>query len=406
VKRNFLVVVANVPLREALARDLRTKGFTVTRAVSGVEAERVVKTVSFDAVLVESHLPDMSAEELRGRIEKARPECRVVIMTSFDLVRNSPEQLQYGPDDYLIRSDQLFDLLHAPHDAGQEGSSLSVSHRGNVALIQVIDVLVGLLEVDENFFGGFSHKAMQLAREVALELSADEETVQEVTLAALLRDAGKVDIEPEVLTEQGAYTEEQKTQMRQHVEASLRLFEHIQFPWKVLPVIRGHHERYDGNGYPDGLRGREIPMGARIVAVVDAYVALTSDRSHREAQEPDTALKNLMLEAGRQFDPEVIEAFQRVLDKRLAGRKIKQTPRVLVVDSQEDFRSISTGTRRRRFSCWKRFGKTRRCVAYRSPFFPDAPSAWSRSVRSERASTSSCARPTTWKSSSPGCRTS
>jgi len=340
VKRNFLVVVANVPLREALARDLRAKGFTVTRAVSGVEAERVVKTVSFDAVLVESHLPDMSAEELKGRIEKARPECRVVIMTSFDLVRNSPEQLQYGSDDYLIRSEQMFDLLRAPHDAGQDGSSLSVGHRGNVALIQVIDVLVGLLEVDERFFGGFSHKAMQLAREVALELSADEETVQEVILATLLRDSGKVDVEPEVLTEEGSFNDDQKAHMRKHVDASLRLFEHIQFPWKVLPVIRGHHERYDGKGYPDGLRGREIPVGARIVAVVDSYVALTSERPHRDALDPDAALERLMREAGRQFDPEVIEAFQRVLDKRLSRRKVKKAPRVLLVDSQEDFRKL------------------------------------------------------------------
>jgi putative two-component system response regulator len=333
--------VANVPLREALARDLRGKGFTVTRAVSGMEAERVVKSVSFDAVLVESHLPDMSADELKARIQKTRPECRVIIMTSFDLVRNSPEQLQYGPEDYLIRTEQMFDLLRPPvRDAGQDGSSLSVGHRGNVALIQVIDVLVGLLEVDERFFGGFSHKAMHLAREVALELSAGEEAVQEVTLAALLRDLGKVDVEPEVLSERGPYTDDQKANMRKHVEGSQRLFEHIQFPWKVLPVIRGHHERYDGKGYPDGLRGREIPIGARIIAVVDAYVAMTSERSHREALEPDAALQRLMHEAGRQFDPEIVETFQRVLDKRLPSRKVKKAPRVLLVDSQEDFRKL------------------------------------------------------------------
>jgi response regulator RpfG family c-di-GMP phosphodiesterase len=128
--------------------------------------------------------------------------------------------------------------------------------------------------------------------------------------------------------------------MREHVSASVRLFEHIDFPWKILPVIRAHHERFDGTGYPDGLRGREIPMGARIVSVVDAYIALTSDRPHREALGSDEALEILVRQAGRQFDPEVVEAFQGVVDKRTVDRRPGRKPRVLVADAHEDFRRL------------------------------------------------------------------
>ena len=117
---------------------------------------------------------------------------------------------------------------------------------------------------------------MRLARQVAEDLGADGATLQEVVLAALLRDLGKVGVDPAIFTEPGTYNEEQKEKMQEHVSASVRLFEHIDFPWKILPVIRAHHERFDGTGYPDGLRGREIPMGARIVSVVDAFIALTS----------------------------------------------------------------------------------------------------------------------------------
>ena len=340
VKRNFLVVAANAQVREALARDLRAKGYSVTRAANGAEALRVVASVNLDAVLVESHLPDMSSEELRDRIKRARPRCRVVVLTSFDLVRNSPDQLRFGPEDFLMRADQVFELCRAPFDVAREGESDGFCHRGNEALIQVVDVLVGLHELEDLYFGGTSHKAARLAREVAEELSCEQETIQEVMLSTLLRDVGKVAIDPEILSQRGALTEEQKEKMKEHVTASLRLFEHVDFPWKVMPIIRHHHERYDGSGYPDGLRGREIPMGARIVAVVDSYGALTSDRHHRDAVDPEEALQGLIRQAGRQFDPEVVEAFQRVLDKRRESRRLKGKPRILIADEQKDFRRL------------------------------------------------------------------
>jgi response regulator RpfG family c-di-GMP phosphodiesterase len=128
--------------------------------------------------------------------------------------------------------------------------------------------------------------------------------------------------------------------MQDHVQASVRLFEHVAFPWKTLPIIRHHHERYDGSGYPDGLRAREIPMGARVVAVVDAFVALTSDRTHRDALDAEAALQHLIGQAGRQFDPEVVEAFQRVIDKRFETKSPESKPVALIADAQKDFRKL------------------------------------------------------------------
>ena len=338
MKRNFLVVAANPQVRETLAGDLRAKGYSVTRAVSGAEAERIVRSVAVDAVLVESSLPDMPGEELADRVKKIRPDCRSVILTSFEQVRNTPEQLRFGSSDYLLRSSQVIDLLHAPYVAARESSTSAYGQRSTDSLIHVIDIVVALLELDDRHFGGFSHQAMELARAVAEELSDEEEMIQEIVLATLLRDVGKAGVSSAVLTETGWFTEEQKEMMKSHVESSMRLFEHVDFPWKVLPIIRHHHERYDGKGYPDGLRGREIPMGARIVAVVDAFVALTSGRNHRGAFDGEQALTMLAAEAGRQFDPEVVEAFQKVLDKRRGGRKKKRKPQILIADAQAEFR--------------------------------------------------------------------
>ncbi len=339
MKRNFLVVAANAQAREALASGLRALGFAVTRAANGAEAERVAQSVSLDAVVIESHLPDMSAEDLEQRIRRVRPDCRVASLCSFEQIKNSPAQLKYGVNDYLLNAEQLLPLLAAPFESS-EGSTDTFEQRGNDALLGVIDVLVGLLEIEDAYFGGMSHRAMTLARQVAEELGADTQTVQEVVLATLLRDVGKVSVPPEVFTEPGQLTEDQKQAMQDHVQASVRLFEHVAFPWKALPVIRHHHEHYNGGGYPDGLRAREIPMGARVVAVVDAFIALTSDRTHRDALDAEAALQHLITQAGRQFDPEVVEAFQKVIDKRFVTKVPDRKPVALIADGQKDFRKL------------------------------------------------------------------
>jgi len=103
--------------------------------------------------------------------------------------------------------------------------------------------------------------------------------------------------------------------------------------------VRHHHEHYNGAGGPEGLRGREIPMGARIVAVVDSYVAMTCGKQ-QEAVDPERALQELVRHAGQEFDPEVVEAFHRVIDKRLAGRKSKAKPVVLIAEQEKQFRRL------------------------------------------------------------------
>jgi len=338
VKRNFVVVAHGEQVREALAGDLRARGYSVTRATSGRQAEQIVRSVAVDAVVIESHLPDMPPEELRARISKLRPACRVTVITDFHRLRSTPQELYLEDGGFLLRAPEVLGLVEAPFAAARVGNAPTFSERGNDALIDALDVVVGLLELDDRHFGGFSHQAMSLARRVAEDLDAEAETVREIVIATLLRDLGKVGVEPEVLREPGWYSTEQRERMKSHVEGTLRLLEHVDFPWKVLPIIRHHHERYDGNGYPDRLRGREIPLGARIVAAVDAFVSLTGGREHRPPVDAEQALAVLIIEAGRQFDPEVVEALQRVLDKRRQVARGKRKPAILLVATEHEHR--------------------------------------------------------------------
>jgi response regulator RpfG family c-di-GMP phosphodiesterase len=337
VDRHFLVVAAERQVREALASGLRERGATVTLADSGAQAERVVQGVGIDTALIETHLPDTSAAELRKRLMRIRPECRAVVLTSFHTVRNTPEMLRFGLADYLLRADQILELVR-PADA-EPVQQHRFEEPASQALVRVIDVLVGMLELDEGRFDGSSHVAMELARATAEELDADAALKYEVVLGTLLRDVGRVGSGRPRDAGEAAGDEASKRRIEEHVMSSLRFLEHIEFPWKVLQVVRHHHEHYNGTGVPDGLRGREIPMGSRIVAVVDCYVGLTAGPDEAGVA-PEDALLELARRTGHEFDPEVVEAFLRVMDKRLAGRRATGKPIVVLVDRDPKFRRV------------------------------------------------------------------
>jgi response regulator RpfG family c-di-GMP phosphodiesterase len=291
-------------------------------------------------VLVGTRLPDTSIEQIQQKIKQIRPDCKVLPLGCLAGRASYDDQPEFGPDAFLVSREHLLGLLKGTLQAEQSDGDSSFAERGHQALIHVIDVLVGLHQLDDQFFGGSTHKVMLLVQAVAEEMSADRETVREIMLGTLLRDIGTTTLDPELFKTSSEFTPEQSQLMQEHVSSSLKLLEHIDFPWKTLPIIRHHHERYDGTGYPDGLRGREIPMGARIMNVVDSYVAMTSDRNHRKALDPEEALDELTGQAGTRYDPEIIDFFQRVMDKRFQLLSNQQKPRVLVIDPNDDFRKL------------------------------------------------------------------
>lgn len=336
MQRNVLIMSEDRGAREALAERLRRAGDHVILAEDGTETLRLVRSVAVDVVFLECRGPAPGVRALRDKILDERPDARVVPLTSFGAVRSSTELLRFGRSDFLVSADDLLHLLPAPRTDPLDQGRIDDGIR---SLVETVDVLVGLLELGDRFFAGSAHRTMRLARSVAEEIGLDDWAVQEIALAALLRDLGKVGVEPEVRESTEPFTLEEFESMKGHVDAGVRLLEHVDFPWKILPVIRHHHERYDGRGYPEGLRGREIPLGARILGVVDAYVALTSERPHRPAFDPADALAALERGAGHQFDPEVVEIVIRIVDQR-PGMAGGEHGSILLVDAQADYREL------------------------------------------------------------------
>jgi putative nucleotidyltransferase with HDIG domain len=157
------------------------------------------------------------------------------------------------------------------------------------------------------------HRVREYAVAVAERLRVPEADLEAVKIASLLHDIGKLGISEKILCKPDKLTPDEFNIIRSHVDMGARILEPVDFPWPVIPIVLTHHERWDGLGYPRGLRGEEIPIGGRIVALADVYDALTSDRPYRKAMDREGALEMVRAGAGTQFDPAVVEAFAAVL---------------------------------------------------------------------------------------------
>jgi putative nucleotidyltransferase with HDIG domain len=182
--------------------------------------------------------------------------------------------------------------------------------------------LSNALEAKDAVTSQHTEEVVRLAVAVAAELGLDLEGVRNVELGAVLHDIGKVRIPEAILNKPGPLTEPEWDVMRTHPGVGERILRPIQSLQAVLPIVRHHHERWDGGGYPDGLSGRAIPLGARIVAVCDAYRAMTEDRPYRGALGDEKARRELELGSGTQFDADCVRALLRALDRRDSAARV------------------------------------------------------------------------------------
>jgi putative nucleotidyltransferase with HDIG domain len=159
-----------------------------------------------------------------------------------------------------------------------------------------------------------SIKVCQHALAIGAQLGLSHQNLERLEIAALLHDIGKMGVEAFILQKPAVLDEVEMMAIRHHPLLGVRILEPVRQLADVIPFIRHHHERYDGGGYPDGLRGEKIPLEARILAVADSYDAMTSHRPYRKALSSREAIGELREEAGTQFDPRVVEAFCAVLE--------------------------------------------------------------------------------------------
>jgi len=215
-------------------------------------------------------------------------------------------------------------LLFIPLLASRHAFQLYVDMRENY--LSTVEALVQALEAKDTYTSGHSERVGKLAVAMAEEMKMSEDKIQSLKYAAVLHDVGKIGVSEIILNKEGKLMEAEWEAIRSHPVIGQTIIKGIKFLFDIGHVVRHHHERYDGNGYPDRIKGEEIPLEARIIAVADTYDAITSDRSYRKGRTHDEALEELKRVSGSQLDPELVEAFCKVVTCELTARTVSADP--------------------------------------------------------------------------------
>jgi len=208
--------------------------------------------------------------------------------------------------------------LHDEQDTKE--SEVAEVKRESSSIVSAMAAAIGLK--DDN---AASHalRVSELASILAQQIDVSQENVQVIQRAIVLADVGKLQIAPSILSKEGELSEDEWMAMRRHPELGSRILADVLHLGDAGKIVLAHHERFDGNGYPHGLKGEDIPLGARIYAVADSYIAMTSDRPHRKMMTHDKARREIIRSSMTQFDPEVVSAFVRATDMGLIGPPIE-----------------------------------------------------------------------------------
>lgn len=336
----ILVVDDETMVATILARYLSQMGYSCVTAQDGYEALEKLQTHTCALALCDIRMPGMDGIELLKRIKEYDDEVAVIMVTAVDNREVAVQAMQAGAYDYVIKPFHLEEVLISAQRA-LDNRRLLIERklyqrylerrveertrelaRKNEELqrlfISAIESIVLALQAKDEYTEGHSRRVSAHATAIATKLSLSDEEVENIRLAALLHDIGKVGTKESILNKPGSLTDEEGNHIRSHPLIAASILEPITPLRDTIAYIKHAHEAYDGSGYPDGLKGEEIPLGARIVTVADVFDAMTSPRPYRPALEEEVVLDHLRREAGRKFDPSVVKAFLEVY--REAGR--------------------------------------------------------------------------------------
>lgn len=323
-----LVVDDDAALRKAIIEYLNSQGYACQEAASAEEAVRQALLHPPSAALVDIYLPGASGIDVLATLHALDCDCPVIVMTGRPSTETAVQSLRLRAYDYIAKpfrlralSLKVSDALHARREARERALS-----QGNVSgqpvvediydarrlLLASIEAICNALEAKDRYTRGHSKRVASLGKSLALELGMLEWEIERVGHAGALHDVGKIGIRESILNKVGRLTEAEWREVRRHPEVGEQILRPILELRDVLDAVRHHHERADGNGYPDGVKVTGLPPVTQVIAVADSYDAMASQRAYREAFDAEHIASELSRHSGRQWAPEVVEALFRV----------------------------------------------------------------------------------------------
>lgn len=300
-----LVVDDSPANREMIRLFLASLECDVMLAPDGPSALALLESSPPDLVLLDVRMPGMDGYEVCRRI-KAMPRGRllpVVMITGLSQTTHRVMALEAGADDFMAKPVEGAELI------ARVRSALRLRELYNTldGAEHVIFSLATAVEAKDSFTERHTQRVGESARLLGERLGLPEQTLETLYRGGMIHDIGKIGVADSILHKPGPLNESELPQMQAHVAIGESIVRPLRSTSGLLPIIRHHHERFDGSGYPDGLRAREIPRVARIVSVCDAFDALVNDRPYRTRCSTEQALAVLRAGAGTQWDPETVE---------------------------------------------------------------------------------------------------
>ena len=327
----LLVVDDEEAIRNALKRYLAGEQFVVHTAGSGQEALAVLQRHDIALMLADIRMPAMSGIDLVPQALEVAPDLAVVMLSAINDATTAALCMQRGAMDYLTKPIELDDLGRAVQRALRRRAAQIESRHLEVQLkeewareraeahrvtVATIEAMVNAMEARDPYLRGHSARVADLAATIAAHLHLSDDEVEQVRLAGRLHDIGKIGTRESVMNKQGPLTPEEYEHVKQHVIIGSQILSPLVHLGPVLGAVRSHHERWDGSGYPDGLRGEEIPIGARIIGAAEIYDALCTSRPYQEKLPSPQAVRRMGDLAGTVLDPKVFTALAEVVTRR------------------------------------------------------------------------------------------
>lgn len=344
-KRGIFIVDDEEPIRKVLNTHLTKEGYNVIQSSGGKGIFELLKGASFDLMICDIRMPEVDGVDILGFVRDNFDTSPVIMLTGLTDVEVAVEVMKKGAFDYIMKPVRKDDLLGSIQKAlvhrdllvrnrqlelenreyqmfleqkveerTKELNSKTIELESAYALlktmnIQFINVLAETIEAKDLHTRGHCNRMRFLCVELGKLLRLPPAELEILEYASLLHDLGKVGINEAVLNKPGLLTDEERRHMQEHAEIGGRILSGIPLMERVADIIAAHHENYDGLGYPAGLKGADIPLHSRIIAVADVCDAMASDRPYRKGLSPEIIADEMRRAAGTQLDPDIVRLF-------------------------------------------------------------------------------------------------
>ncbi|MCK4739106.1 MAG: response regulator [Deltaproteobacteria bacterium] len=292
------------------------------------EAISMIEKTSYDIILTDYYMPHFDGLELIHKAKILAPSASIVLMTSSTEMDTVRRAMRHGAYDYLnkpftpeeiretiaelliVRSRDTFNNLKHQFELQRSQDAERTEF-----MLGTVEALIRALEARDAYTSGHSERVTSYALSIANGMKLHKKVIDTLHHSARLHDLGKIGTEDTHLYKKGPLTDSEMQTVSRHPEVGAFILKSVKLMEEYIPGIKHHHERYDGSGYPDGLKGEEIPLIARIICVADALDAMLSSRPYRDGMPLEHALKELEDNKGLQFDPAIVEVATRVITK-------------------------------------------------------------------------------------------